>query len=298
MLRIQSSLGSSLRSLFGGQQRTDKADDRSLREGVYFFHIPKTAGVSIYRFLESVFPLQEICPGWLWDHIIRTPKAELNKYRIFRGHFFGYLEPYLGRELKKFTILRDPIERSISYYAHIRRDPGHPYYIQAQTRVLREFCLADDTRHLIENYQAQCLATLYFNPATVARDISEVELATFHLETAMEKMLYCMRDPEWLLHASMRSLELLLAVGITEDFENSLASFCTLLNCPMPKPRRENVAPDRPMADALDSATLEVLRELTQIDKVLHSHARERLLGTLPPIRQKSNLVSPLAQSL
>ena len=32
------------------------------KRGVYFFHIPKTAGMSVWRFLEQVFPSDKICP--------------------------------------------------------------------------------------------------------------------------------------------------------------------------------------------------------------------------------------------
>lgn len=283
MLRIQSSLGS-ISKLLGGRRSSHDADAPATGEAFFFFHIPKTAGMSIYRVLEAVFPPHEICPGWLWDQIIRIPKPELRHYRLFRGHFYGYLEPYLGRQLKKFTILRDPIERSISHYEHVCRDPGHPFHAQAQSRSLLEFCTAGDTRHLIENFQAHCLATLYLDPAHVARDMGEKELGTFQLETAIEQMLYRMRDPEWLLHAAMQSLPLFSAVGVTEEFETSLAMFCELINCPLQSPRRENVAPERTSAAQLDSATLGVLREIVKVDAALHSHARSRLLGNVATV--------------
>lgn len=280
MQRIQSSLGS-IRKLFGGWKSNHAANAPGPSEGFYFFHIPKTAGTSIYRFLESVFPPHEICPGWLWDQIIRVPKLQLRNYRLFRGHFYGYLEPYLGRPLKKFTVLRDPIERSISHYAHVRREPSHPFHAQARARSLREFCLANDTRHLIENFQAQCLATLHLNPANVARNMGENDLAAFQLETAIERMLYLTHDPQWLLRASMASLELFEAVGTTEDFEASLASFCTLFGSSMQNAPRENVTPERPAASELDDATIETIRDLVAVDATLHAHVRRRFFASV-----------------
>jgi hypothetical protein len=72
--------------------------------GVYFFHIPKTAGMSVWRFLEQVFPSDKICPWWLWDQLITIPRAELERWDIFRGHFLSHLQPYLDRRLATFTL--------------------------------------------------------------------------------------------------------------------------------------------------------------------------------------------------
>lgn len=292
LLRIRSSL-ESISKVFGGRKSNNVADAPATKADFYFFHIPKTAGTSIYRFLESVFPPNEICPGWLWDQIIRIPQPELRNYRLFRGHFYGYLEPYLGKPLKKLTVLRDPIERSISHYAHVRREPSHPFHAQARSRSLREFCLADDTRHLIENFQAQCLATLYLNPVNVARNMGENDLAAFQLETAIERMLYLTRDPQLLLHASMASLQLFEAVGITEDFASSVASFCTLFNSPMQNAPRENVTPERPAASDLDDVTLETIRDLVAVDATLHAYVSRRFFESVSSTRPNQPTLAP-----
>ena len=50
-----------------------KTDTRAQTQGVYFFHIPKTAGMSVWRFLEDIFPADKLCPWWLWDQLIGVP---------------------------------------------------------------------------------------------------------------------------------------------------------------------------------------------------------------------------------
>jgi hypothetical protein len=56
-------------------------------DGIYFFHIPKTAGVSVWRFLEQTFPSHRICPWWLWEQLINVPQGERDQWNLFRGAF-------------------------------------------------------------------------------------------------------------------------------------------------------------------------------------------------------------------
>jgi len=59
--------------------------------GIYFFHIPKTAGMSVWHFLDQVFPSEKICPWWLWDQLVTATTAELEGWDVFRGHFLAHL---------------------------------------------------------------------------------------------------------------------------------------------------------------------------------------------------------------
>ena len=58
----------------------------------YFYHIPKTAGMSSWQLIEWLYPEDKICPGRMWEDIIRVPMEALKGYDAFRGHFLSYLE--------------------------------------------------------------------------------------------------------------------------------------------------------------------------------------------------------------
>ena len=93
-----------------------------LDDTVFFMHLPKTGGISFRTILENQFALESICPAQITDEIRRIPHDQLGSYRLFRGHFSYSLQDYVGRDFVWLTVLRHPIERTISHYRHIVRN--------------------------------------------------------------------------------------------------------------------------------------------------------------------------------
>ncbi len=89
----------------------------------YYLHIPKTAGTSLNAVLESYFDLDTIFQGKSWQSLILHKPKNFSKIHFFSGHFGYGLHRILKKKPVFFTMLRDPIQRTISDYYHIRRDP-------------------------------------------------------------------------------------------------------------------------------------------------------------------------------
>lgn len=87
-----------------------------------FLHIPKTAGQSVHAAIEKAFGKSSVCPARVNDQLRLLTAEELSRYRVFSGHFDW--EPFdkLGNSLVTFTVLRDPLERILSFYFYLRSE--------------------------------------------------------------------------------------------------------------------------------------------------------------------------------
>ncbi len=238
--------------------------------------------MSVWHFLEQGFPTNQICPWWLWDQLIEVPRPQLAQWQIFRGHFLSHLEPYLGKLLRAFTLLRDPVERTISHYFHVRRAPDHPFHKYGSQMSLAEFCVHPETRHMVENYQSAYLAKSPCDPVVVAQGLSPDCLARFELQKRMEHPDK-ISDPKELFERAEARLAGFSAVGITENFHDSLLQISGALECPAPSAfEPQNVNPERAPVENVDEATLALIRDLTLVDRRLYDSIVARSQRTNP----------------
>jgi len=93
-------------------------------ERYFFMHIPKTAGMTLYHRLirhhgDALYPLPSDRgnSGAAIDlHHVRTSfRANAQQIRMVVGHFPLCLDELLGVPLKSFTLLRHPVERTLSF---------------------------------------------------------------------------------------------------------------------------------------------------------------------------------------
>jgi hypothetical protein len=107
-----------------------------LQEKLIFLHIPKTAGTSLRKIIETEYPGEECL--WLYypapyqPAVLETIQALLPAAKMLYGHVSFGIHQLLGIEGKYLTFLRNPIDRVISLYNHHARDPDMLYYTTIQ----------------------------------------------------------------------------------------------------------------------------------------------------------------------
>jgi hypothetical protein len=97
----------------------------------FFIHVMKTAGGTLRRQIlanfdrSEVYPLRRLDPdmrsaNFRLDYLTALPAERRERIRVFTGHFPFVAVELLGMDLTTITILRDPVERTLSYLRHCR----------------------------------------------------------------------------------------------------------------------------------------------------------------------------------
>jgi hypothetical protein len=102
---------------------------------LFFVHIQKTAGGTLRHNIRANLAPEEIYPAggpydaepldayWAIPRLVSLPKARRDQIRAYVGHFPYIASELLGIELVTMTVLRDPVERTISYLKMRSKDP-------------------------------------------------------------------------------------------------------------------------------------------------------------------------------
>ena len=222
---------------------------------VVFLHIPKTAGSTLYRIIESHYRWETIYTLWqtgTLDEFQQLSPAALAKIEMLRGHFAFGLQQQLPETAVYFTILREPVDRVISYYHFIRRSPKHYCYEQVtQEKMSLEQFVTSQIDTLADNGQTRLLANL----------------------TTGHEVPYGQCTPDLLAQAKQNLQNRMRVVGLTERFDETLFLLRAAFGWQKIRYSRQNVSADRKPTAVLPPATLEAIQASNQLDSELYRFA-------------------------
>ena len=267
--------------------RTEPEDGKPL---IYFFHIPKTSGSSFIRFLMDAFGESNVSPLTSWDDILAYSGTP-GDWKVWHGHFAGMLPLILPSWPRMVTILRDPIDRTLSHINHHRRSPYQLLRCAKEMSVL-EFCHHPRLRREIDNAQARYLASLSFAQMLLR---SNRHHGTAAAPVAFLEALFSMDSQYGLLDSAIRALGEMDMVGIAEAHRESELLFARKFSLQAPAQayhvnraeasqlKREDLSPEE----------LECIQELTQIDQLVYDCARQRFERECRQAKLIPNSTSP-----
>ncbi|WP_460096901.1 sulfotransferase family 2 domain-containing protein [Pseudomonas sp. S3_C01] len=239
-----------------------------MNKPLYYLHIPKTAGTSLTSFLDAQFDCSRICPAQLLPELFKLDGDSISKYDFFRGHLWFGLNSYVGRDLNYITMLRDPVQRTISWYSHVKRDVNayrHDRVVK-ENWSLFDFVADKETQWDMVNAQTIFLAA--------DLDFEKLSKDPVGYGQAVIKSYAARNKDRELLDLAKSRLERFMFFGITERMNHSLHLLSHVLDV-YPQFSREklNVSENRPMDDEISSDTIHAIREITSLDQELYDWA-------------------------
>lgn len=228
-----------------------------------FLHIPKTAGTTLNTLLYKQYPLKyswKIHSPYRHDfhnELDKATKAQKEKIFFFTGHMAFGLHEFLPQPSTYITMLRDPIERVISFYYFILRNPEHYLYniVKERQMSLKELISSRISSEL-ENGQTRLLSGNL--------ELDKNQLGGFEPSS-----------PELLEAAKNNLKEPLTAFGITERFDESLILFKRKLGWRVPLYVKQNVTNSRPLKEDISSDVIRLIEKNNVLDIELYNYAKD-----------------------
>ena len=100
-------------------------------ERFFFAHVQKTAGTTLYRRLKRLLGSEAIYPNdtdgdtvtavLVPDHLLERWRVRGDAIRVVTGHFPLCTKELLDGDFATFTVLREPVARTLSYLRHHRK---------------------------------------------------------------------------------------------------------------------------------------------------------------------------------
>lgn len=248
-----------------------------------FLHTMKTAGSSLKTALAGWWDPRICLLDAFLDELVLLPPQVLATAGFVTGHLpFEALTLFPVRP-RTVTVLRDPVERTVSHYLHVRRSPevaaSNPGFS------LAEFLAAPQFAAAAGNYQARYLAH-EIGLATAWREWSpEARFAALGppYPSALPLPLQSLFDAtplsvddDALARLALTHLGEVDHVGIVDDLEALVGELAAALHRPLVAVPRDNVRPRSDRRVDLPAGLLRRIDEATQIDRLLYEEARRR----------------------
>jgi len=247
-----------------GNTGNDRNGSHPPGEAIIFLHVPKTAGTTLNRLIEweyPIFQMYSIDPvlfEWSAAHLRNLPRERLAKTRMFKGHMLFGLHEVLPQPSTYITVLRDPVERSLSAFYYMRTYKLHPLYwkLRRENWTLERY-IERTTRDNVQckviagaNYHAPCTDEIF-------------ETAKQHLDRYFS------------------------VVGLSERLEESLALMKLRFGWQLKSYSAFNVTRSRPKKGDLSQTTLDLIRDRNKYDVELYRLAVQRFETDLAQVADK-----------
>jgi hypothetical protein len=235
-----------------------KGDSSSSQRRFFFVHLQKTGGTALFQRLREHFGARAVYPtpderGDVravtdLDFLMDRMRVHGEEVRVVTGHFPLCITELLGGSFATFTVLRDPVERTLSLLR--RRQNGEERF---EDWSLEDIYTDDSMRDIIRNHMVKMLS-LTVDELDSAPLVMAVEFDRARLDRAKENL--------------RKRIDVF---GLQEHFDDFCADISSRFEWDLGTPRFANRTDSAPVSDSLR----ERIAEDNTIDCELYEFARQ-----------------------
>jgi hypothetical protein len=220
---------------------------------IIFLHLPKCGGTTLNRLIEweytplEVFSVDPSFFRWSYQRLMKAPIDNFNKIRLFKGHMPFGIHRMLRRPATYITVLRDPVDRTISSYYYARSRKLDPHHRAATNLSLEQYVSTTPN----DNVQTKLIAG----------------------RQRQYDFLRGQCDADTLEAAKQNLSEHFSIVGLTERFDESLALCKIVFGWKVRQYSSFNVTRSRPSKSNISSTTRDLIAERYRFDVELYDFA-------------------------
>lgn len=226
-------------------------------ETTIFLHVPKAGGTTLQSIVERHYrPSETFFAGTLVQdavrHLRRTDRDTRAGIRLATGHIPYGLHDDLPGRYSYFTVLREPVDRVVSFFYFVRQNGDH--YL-----------------HDFSSTAGMGLAEFMNSGASVMLDNAQTRL----ISGVWDQVPYGELSPDALELAKRRLRDRFDVVGLSERFDETLLMLGRRYGWKHLYYRSQNVTAKRPKVDALDEDDRQAVVEKNRLDEQLYVYAQE-----------------------
>lgn len=247
-----------------------------------FLHVMKTAGTSLKTALKSWWQPDRCLIDLFLDDLVLLPDRLLRAAPLITGHLPFEALRVLPGPVRSVAVLRDPVERTLSHYIHLRDTPA--VRREQEELSLDEFLAAPRWSTLATNYQARHLgheiglseAWVTYSPPQRFAALGP-PFPPDH-ELPLQSLFDCTPLPgdDCLFRAASAHLDAIDHVGTTERLSSLVEEVAAALGRRPPGLDRLNVSTGRLTAADLPHELRRRIQAQNAVDQELYDRARTR----------------------
>lgn len=231
-------------------------------KNIVFMHIPKNGGTTLDSILDKNFDKQDIFNVKVINNnelnisdLLKLGKEELDKIKLLKGHVPFGIHNKLNKDYKYITLLRNPVERIISFYYYVLSLPNHRLHLTVKKQ---NMSLYDFTTQINQG------------------DVNNAQIRVISgIEDTTENMLA----------KALENIEKNFSfVGLVERYDESLVLLQELYKFKIPYYRSLNKTPKRAKLNKIDVKTLEAIKTLNHGDIDLYTIMEKKFSSELQNI--------------